>query len=67
MVGEQKVVGGCRCGAIRYEELSVPIGVIYCHCSDCRGYTGAPVVTWVAFDTKKAVPHWVIYNCCTPR
>jgi adenylate cyclase len=27
--------------------------VAYCHCSDCRGYTGAPVVAWAAFETEK--------------
>lgn len=52
MVGEQKIAGGCRCGAIRYEAIDTPIEVTYCHCSDCRRYTGAPVVAWVAFDTK---------------
>jgi len=50
--GELKVAGGCKCGAIRYEALGAPIEVTYCHCSDCRGYTGAPVVTWVAFDAQ---------------
>lgn len=48
----EKVTGGCKCGAIRYETLGSPIEVTYCHCSDCRGFTGAPVVTWVAFDAR---------------
>ena len=44
--------GGCRCGAVRYEARGEPLVVGYCHCDDCRGLTGAPVVTWVMFDTR---------------
>jgi len=30
------------CGAIRYELVSDPITVIFCHCESCRRHTGAP-------------------------
>ena len=49
---ETGVGGGCKCGAIRYQAFGAPIEITYCHCSDCRGYTGAPVVVWVAFDAE---------------
>ena len=44
--------GGCMCGETRFEAKGEPIDIAYCHCSDCRGYTGAPVVTWIAFDAQ---------------
>jgi hypothetical protein len=34
--------GGCYCGRIRYEVVSV-FDATYCHCSICRRVSGAPV------------------------
>lgn len=42
-------VGGCHCGAVRYEASGVPQHVSICHCSDCRKSAGAPFVSWAAF------------------
>lgn len=47
------ITGGCMCGSVRYEATGSPSNVAYCHCSDCRGYTGAPVMVWVAFETTQ--------------
>ena len=44
MASDEKVSGGCMCGAVRYEAIGIPVNVAYCHCIDCRGFTGAPVV-----------------------
>jgi hypothetical protein len=52
MSSDEKVNGGCMCGAIRYEATGQPTLVAYCHCTDCRGYTGAPVVAWATFKTS---------------
>ena len=52
MASDERVVGGCKCGAVRYEAIGKPFVVAYCHCTDCRGFTGAPVVAWVAFETQ---------------
>jgi hypothetical protein len=41
--------GGCRCGAVRFEASVEPNHVSYCHCSDCRKATGAPVTAFVGF------------------
>lgn len=53
MSGENVITGGCMCGAVRYEANGSPRNIAYCHCSDCRGYTGAPVMVWVAFETSQ--------------
>ena len=37
------------CGAVRYEAVGEPNGVIYCHCESCRRHTGAPVSTLAGF------------------
>src|SRR6476646_8491179 len=34
-----KHVGGCFCGAVRYETGALS-GVVYCHCSKCRRWHG---------------------------
>ena len=49
----RKTTGGCMCGAVRYEAEGEPINVLHCHCESCRSHTGAPVVTFVAFDEDK--------------
>ncbi|WP_244936498.1 GFA family protein [Methylobacterium currus] len=41
------ISGGCRCGAVRYEARGKPRNVTVCHCADCRGATGAPMVGWL--------------------
>lgn len=43
--------GGCLCGATRYETTTPARGTTYCHCSDCRRASGAPVVAWTFFTT----------------
>ena len=45
--------GGCKCGNVRYRANGLPSNVAYCHCTDCRGYTGAPTMVWVAFDSDQ--------------
>ena len=52
MADDEKVTGGCMCGAIRYEATGKPIIVAYCHCTDCRGITGAPVVGYLSKHKK---------------
>lgn len=44
---------GCLCGAVRYRVEGAPRRVNHCHCRMCRVGSGAPVVTWVAFDRAK--------------
>lgn len=41
--------GRCRCGTYRFRVSAEPIQVSYCHCSDCRRATGAPVTVFAGF------------------
>ena len=36
----EPIQGGCHCGAIRYRVNGELLGVINCHCSDCRRWHG---------------------------
>ena len=42
-------VGGCHCGAIRYEAEGEPLTHALCHCTDCRRHAGAPMVGWTMY------------------
>jgi hypothetical protein len=33
---ETPLVGGCQCGAVRYEISEAPLAVYVCHCRECR-------------------------------
>lgn len=46
------LTGGCHCAAIRYEIDAEPASRTICHCTMCRGTTGAPCVAW--FTVPKA-------------
>ena len=41
--------GQCHCGAIRYTATGEPEHHALCHCTDCRRWSGAPMVGWIAF------------------
>jgi hypothetical protein len=34
--------GRCYCGAVEIEARGAPLDMGYCHCSNCRRYSGAP-------------------------
>jgi hypothetical protein len=40
------LTGGCYCRAVRYEAGGEPFERALCHCTMCRGTTGAPAVAW---------------------
>lgn len=44
------ITGRCYCGATTIRATQLPQTVAYCHCSDCRRATGAPVAVYAAFD-----------------
>ena len=35
------ITGGCYCGAVRYESTGKPLIFAYCHCPDCRKFSGS--------------------------
>lgn len=41
----QKLTGGCACGAVRYECTAEPVLTAHCHCRDCQRSSGAPMAT----------------------
>jgi hypothetical protein len=56
------LVGGCACGAVRYEVHGEPFHRTLCHCNDCRRAAGAPAVAW--FSVRPQALRWV---CGRPR
>ena len=53
---DQKLEGGCQCGAVRFAAEGAPLFVSNCHCQSCRKATGAAFSTWVGF--KHAQVKW---------
>jgi hypothetical protein len=45
-------IGGCLCGALRYQAHNEPIDRGYCHCRLCQRSAGAPVLAWATFSVK---------------
>ncbi|MGX9356874.1 GFA family protein [Roseobacteraceae bacterium S113] len=72
--------GRCYCGAVQVEASAAPITVAYCHCSDCRRLSGAPVGAFAAFahglhfepplgagfSMSEGVRRWFCQACGTP-
>ena len=47
--------GTCHCGAVQIEVHGPPLDMGYCHCDQCRRYSGAPIAgftLWKAEDVK---------------
>ncbi|QKS00749.1 GFA family protein [Sphingomonas sp. CL5.1] len=42
--------GRCHCGAVTWRATGEPKHHAICHCDDCRRWSGAPLVGWIAFD-----------------
>ncbi|SMH59580.1 GFA family protein [Azospirillum agricola] len=40
MSGEQGLPGGCLCGGVRFLATERPMGVVNCHCGQCRRFHG---------------------------
>src|SRR3954452_17875281 len=52
---DQTHTGSCYCGAVAMEMNGDPLDMGYCHCGECRRYSGAPVnafVLWKDGDVK---------------
>jgi hypothetical protein len=57
-------IGGCACGAIRYEISAEPIFMNDCQCRDCQHRSGTGHGSYLTFPDKKVVKlegqaaHW---------
>jgi hypothetical protein len=50
-----KYNGQCYCGAVTIEASGAPVNMGYCHCGNCRAYSGGPVnpfTLWKLDDVK---------------
>lgn len=45
--------GGCQCKQVRYSVEGKPEHSAFCHCTDCRASSGAPVMVWSAFPAER--------------
>jgi hypothetical protein len=52
-MSEQRVHGGCQCGAVRYEISGAPLFTALCHCTMCRRANAAPAVAWAMFKREQ--------------
>ena len=52
-VAEYCYMGGCRCGAVRYEAQAPAFNLCFCHCTSCRRAAGASPVAWASFTRSK--------------
>jgi len=48
----QSFQGRCYCGAFSVSAKAQPVAKSYCHCTDCKRWTGSPLPAFVAFRTE---------------
>lgn len=76
-----EITGRCYCGGVALRMRNMPRTVAYCHCSDCRRWTGAPVAAFAAFAAgdleadpplgparfeKPGIGRWFCERCGSP-
>ena len=49
MKSDLPYMGGCACGALRYESTAAPGETGYCHCRICQHTSAAPVLAFASF------------------
>lgn len=49
-MSDQKIEGGCQCGAVRYTITGEPMLAAICHCTMCRRAHAAPAVAWAMYQ-----------------
>jgi len=50
--------GTCFCGAVEIEATGTPVEMGYCHCSDCRAWSGAPVNAFILWRNEDVKVTW---------
>jgi hypothetical protein len=50
---ETPLVGGCECGAVRYEVADAFLYAANCHCSRCRAATGTAFKAFAGIEREK--------------
>lgn len=59
-------IGGCACGAIRYEISAEPVVSVDCQCRDCQRRSGTGHGSYLTFPSRETVKlkgeakHWDI-------
>jgi len=48
-----RLVGACRCGAVRYEVADAFLYAANCHCSRCRAATGTAFKSFAGIERQK--------------
>ena len=48
----ERHTGTCSCGAVSIEVIGPPLQMGYCHCANCRRYSGAPFVAFALWKNE---------------
>jgi len=56
-------IGGCQCGAVRYENAGAPLALYACHCAECRKQSASAfgmslLVPRAGFRVTKGTPEF---------
>jgi hypothetical protein len=49
----KRYVGGCLCGALRYEAEGEPLYAGHCYCADCRKASGSGFIPFMGFPKQR--------------
>jgi len=60
------IVGGCLCGAVRYESEAEPVLTAVCHCRDCQKQTSSAFSVLVALPKAACEPREGPWLPCRP-
>ena len=53
-----EMLGGCRCGQVRYRVTGAPKFIMACHCTDCQQLTSSAFSLAMVLDESQVQVTW---------
>ena len=68
-MSDQRLTGGCLCGALRYEAIGEPQYTGHCYCVDCRKASGSGFIPFMSYagEAVRFFGQSVEYRCLAAR
>ncbi|WP_162409622.1 GFA family protein [Acuticoccus sediminis] len=59
----KSLTGECPCGSLSFGASGPAVWTVFCHCTECRDWSGSPLSLWVGFPSESVVfGGWILWR-----